>query len=313
MSKSDSESDASSVDTQDDAALSKKVIKLANLTDADVAEMTTIGVENPRDLTVLNFEDLPKTINVVKRRKLEMIGAYLAQKGNSLSRKTMGSIQKNFPHKMSVSKTSPSVNHAPSYSSSTDRNAPKITTNPLPKFSGKVWDYEEWERDVCSTLGQTTLYSEFLTRPPQQSRPDENARDKEFFNMILASVGKSSALNIVEKSRDLNGESGHAAWLDLYNWYNDASRVDTMIQHWEAKLNSLFLDEDTSATDFINFFEMWVRKIEKMDGAWSDSKKKREIKSRIKDEAYETEVRTHTGTYQDLIDSLRIREQELLK
>ena len=105
MSKSDSESDASSVDTQDDAALSKKVIKLANLTDADVAEMTTIGVENPRDLTVLNFEDLPKTINVVKRRKLEMIGAYLAQKGNSLSRKTMGSIQKNFPHKMSVSKT----------------------------------------------------------------------------------------------------------------------------------------------------------------------------------------------------------------
>ena len=86
-----------------------------------------------------------------------------------------------------------------------------------------------------------------------------------------------------------------------------------MIQHWEAKLNALNLDDDTTATDFINFFEMWVRIIEKMDGAWSDSKKKREIKSRIKDEAYETEVRTHTGTYQDLIDSLRTREQELLK
>ena len=89
MSKSDSESDASSVDTQDDTALSKKVIKLANLTDADVAEMTNIWVEKPRNLTVLNFKDLPNTINVVKRRKLELIGAYLAQKDNSLSRKTM--------------------------------------------------------------------------------------------------------------------------------------------------------------------------------------------------------------------------------
>ena len=89
MIESDSESNASSVGTKDDTALSKKVIKLANLTDADVAEMTNIWVEKPRNLTVLNFKDLPNTINVVKRRKLELIGAYLAQKDNSLSRKTM--------------------------------------------------------------------------------------------------------------------------------------------------------------------------------------------------------------------------------
>lgn len=42
MIESDSESNASSVGTKDDTALSKKVIKLANLTDADVAEMTNI-------------------------------------------------------------------------------------------------------------------------------------------------------------------------------------------------------------------------------------------------------------------------------
>ena len=138
MSKSDSESDASRVDTQDDEALSKKVIKLANLTDADVTEMHNTGVEKPRDLTVLNFEDLPNTFNVVKRRKLNLIGAYLAQKGDSLSRKTMSMIQKHFPHKMSGSKLSPSSSYDPSYSSNTDRNAPKITTNPLSKFSGKV-------------------------------------------------------------------------------------------------------------------------------------------------------------------------------
>ena len=74
-----------------------------------------------------------------------------------------------------------------------------------------------------------------------------------------------------------------------------------MTAHYEAKLDDLHLDRDTTSTEFINNFERYVRKLEAIEGPWVDAKKIQEFKDRVTDKDYDTEARVHTGTFVDLI------------
>lgn len=65
----------------------------------------------------------------------------------------------------------------------------------------------------------------------------------------------------------------------LSEYYLDDSRKDLMLAHWTKNLKVLVLDEDTDVSEFMNNFEMYVRKIEKIEGKWSDFKKLRKFKS----------------------------------
>ena len=71
------------------------------------------------------------------------------------------------------------------------------------------------------------------------------------------------------------------------------------------------LDADTSATEYINNFEMYARKLVKLGETWSDDKKVREFKRSVSDSDYDMEVRIHSGTFTELVEIVRKREQDL--
>ena len=153
----------------------------------------------------------------------------------------------------------------------------------------------------------------FLTAAPDETVGEEVDRNQELYYMVQASVQESHALNLLEKSEEANGPSGHHVWQELAKWYMDPSRKDTIVAHWESLLNALKLDTDTPATEFINCFKLYVRNIEKHEGPWPDYKKVREFKKRVVDEDYETEIRTCRVSFADFIDIVRLREQDLVK
>ena len=84
-----------------------------------------------------------------------------------------------------------------------------------------------------------------------------------------------------------------------------------MLEHYSTKLDALILDNDTTATEFINNFDPFVRKIEKIDGGWSEEKKIREFKKRVTSKDYDVEKRTHKTTFKDLVQNFRDREQAM--
>ena len=71
------------------------------------------------------------------------------------------------------------------------------------------------------------------------------------------------------------------------------------------------LDVDTSATEYINNFEMYVRKLMKLGENWTDNKKVRESKKSVSHPEYDTEVRVHKGNFSKLVEAVRKREQDL--
>ena len=96
--------------------------------------------------------------------------------------------------------------------------------------------------------------------------------------MILSCVADGHALDTIEMVRDDNNglERGYLTWKALNDWYLYPTQVDSMINHWEQKLSSISLDQDTSGTEYIDNFEMFVRKLVKLGENWSDDKKIRE-------------------------------------
>ena len=86
-----------------------------------------------------------------------------------------------------------------------------------------------------------------------------------------------------------------------------------LADHYTNKLEALFLDHDATATEFVNSFESFTRKIEKFEGqTWSEDKKIREFKRRIIRDDYEIEKRnSNVTTLIDFISLLKKREQDL--
>ena len=131
--------------------------------------------------------------------------------------------------------------------------------------------------------------------------------------MILSCVADGHALNTIKKvcNSNRNVECGYKAWIALKDWYLDPTQFDSMISHWESRLESTVLDVDTSATEYINNFEMYVRKLMKIGENWTDDKKVREFKKSVSDPDYNTEVHVHKGKFAKLVETVRKREQDL--
>ena len=46
-----------------------------------------------------------------------------------------------------------------------------------------------------------------------------------------------------------------------------------MMSHYEVKIKDIYLNRDISATTYINNFELYVQKWEKLVGSWTEEKK----------------------------------------
>ena len=58
--------------------IDQRVKRVADLTDDEVLEIKSIGVSTEEDLRFIKFVNIPETIPVVRRRKLEIVSRYLA-------------------------------------------------------------------------------------------------------------------------------------------------------------------------------------------------------------------------------------------
>ena len=139
---------------------------------------------------------------------------------------------------------------------------PKIHTNPLDYFYGDSVNYKEWERKVVAIIKQS-VYRKFASQPATAVDTIAEASTMDLFNMILYFFGSGHELNTVLKvSDDNNGqECGNFSWKSIKGWYPEPTQKYTTISNWDKKLDSIHLDAYTSCTEFINNFDMFVRKI----------------------------------------------------
>mmetsp|Transcript_3618 Transcript_3618/g.6841 ORF Transcript_3618/g.6841 Transcript_3618/m.6841 type:complete len:229 (+) Transcript_3618:118-804(+) len=176
------------------------VIKsLGGLEDDDLKSLESDGIKTTEDLSFIKFDDFNTQINVLKRRKLDLVRQYLEMENHSVTTSTtMEDIKKYVDGRMKTA-----ASHATVNTNGIDVNcgAPKVYIDHLKEFSGDSINYEEWEGAVEATLKQTH-YKDYLNQLPATGNVWEQARNQELYNMILSAVRKGHAFNLVEKVKE---------------------------------------------------------------------------------------------------------------
>lgn len=131
--------------------LTQRVQRITGADNAAIALLAAEGIINEEDLSFIEFVDLPATIPIVSRRKLNLISQYLSQ-GHALpATATMLTVQASIAQG-NVAGTNVGERGLPP---DPDRGAPKVHTNPLPDFSGDAVDFEEWETKAGAIIKQS--------------------------------------------------------------------------------------------------------------------------------------------------------------
>jgi hypothetical protein len=291
------------------------IIQLTGLSAAEVALLTAAGTTNAEELTGLTHDDireiLPQT-SVGTRRKLSQVAEYLS------SGKTIADIVANSPtmleiHRYLSDRANPAPIQLPPHPPAEQdpaRGAPRMSINGLEEFSGVANEWLDWHMGAIATVGQSA-YAEFLDNPPDPDNEAKKIRNKEFFNMLAKATNGGAASHLVQKH--LN--DGYAALKELCSWYDGAAVSRQIIDHFRTKLNALQLDENITATAYINNFIIYNDKLEaKNEGVSAESKRETFI-DKITDEDYDTTVqiiRTSPAlTFDECVLMIRTREQSL--
>ena len=81
--------------------------------------------------------------------------------------------------------------------------------------------------------------------------------------MLLSCNNVGASLNIVEKAKIDNHyvECRYVPYIALQKWFMDPSKKLCMLGYYNEKLNSLFLNQETLASDFTNNYKCYVCKL----------------------------------------------------
>jgi hypothetical protein len=135
----------------------------------------------------------------------------------------------------------------------------KLEVQKIKDFAGTHKDWQKWKsRTECAFSGSG--YEKVL----------ENARyamthtrlNKIVFSQLAASTVDGTAYHLVQKYKE--DKNGHAAWINLREWYDgETIKSETATSIW-SKLENLHLHPGISGSEYVNKFMAWYRDLEKI-------------------------------------------------
>ena len=278
---------------------------LVGLTALENDALVRDGINTQDELSYLNYADIEEVLpnsTIVKRRKLEQVAKWIADGNQVFATTTMQEI-----------KTANRTTSLPPRPPDINKGALKIGVDSLKKFSGDPIDFEDYEIGTKATLGQTQ-YAHFLDNAPTPGNIIEVARDKELYNLFVTSFKDGSGMHILQ---GIATESGHSAWNAIQTWYGTNATSQTIITHYRTRLDLLFLDENFTASDYVNEFIICSKKLEDKHEGMTPVTKMEKFLEHITSEEYDVTVQNlqmdGTKTFESCCTAIRLREQKILK
>ncbi|GKY96312.1 hypothetical protein MPSEU_000590900 [Mayamaea pseudoterrestris] len=284
------------------------VIALANLTAEHIAALAAAGILSIDDLRLVSRRDLENALpgaTVMVHRKLELIREFVS-KGQALTAETtMATIREYLSHQGNPQQPAGAPAAAP-------ENDLWITTIPLDSFTGADLDWENWEIKARRTIHQS-LYATLLTTEPAANDVNAQTLNRAFYLMLFLAVVNGDAYHIVDGVENRNG---YEAWQKLVEWYTPSPTRRSLIQYHCQRLREARLDENHTASSYINTFLVSCHKLEQLNAGLPDTIKLLDFLNGIANKDYDITVqiieRQSGLTLDDAVNAIRGREQDLV-
>jgi hypothetical protein len=154
----------------------------------------------------------------------------------------------------------------------------KLYVNSLTEYSGRPIEYEQWVLAARETLSQT-VYGTLLENPPPPGGVIMGARSKELFHMLVTAFMHGPGMHLLQVTSV--ADDGHAAFNSIKEWYGSAATCRSIIDHYWKQLEDLKVNANTTASEYVNVFQICCQKLEaKNKGATQRTQKDRDSLSR---------------------------------
>jgi hypothetical protein len=167
------------------------------------------------------------------------------------------------------------------------RGALKLYVNALTEFSGQPIEYEQWVLAARAALGQT-VDGALLENPPPPPPPGDvimETRNKKSFHLLETAFMHGLGMHLLQVT--LVADDGHAAFNSIKEWYGSAATSRSIIDHYRKKLEGLKLDANTTASEYVNVFQICCQKLEAKDKGYNTDTKRQRFLDQILDDAYD--------------------------
>jgi hypothetical protein len=108
-------------------------------------------------------------------------------------------------------------------------------------------------------------------------------QNKELYHMLVTVSMKGSLGMHILQNTTLS-EDGHATFVATQDWYGSASMSRTIIDHYCKKVESLTLDQNSMASEFVNVFNICCQKLEAKHEGYPAATKKQRFLDQILDD-----------------------------
>ena len=163
------------------------------------------------------------------------------------------------------------------------RSNVKLQAQQVSAFNGSAIKWRTWKKRTRAAIGTAGLL-EILDSADYASK---NKVDNEtVFHLLQVATADGNAAHLVDAHED--NKDGHAAYVDLVTWYEGDELTTETAEDIRSKLDKLVLNTRTSASEYINYFQLYTKQLADLGESYTQSKTVQMFLAGITDPDYDT-------------------------
>ena len=175
------------------------------------------------------------------------------------------------------------TNFSSSRNTDLKRSNVKLQAQQISMFNGDAIKWRSWKKRTRAAIGTAGML-EILDSADYANR---NSIDNEtVFHLLQVATADGNAAHLVDSFEDQ--KDGHAAYSELVLWYEGDELTNETAEDVRAKLDKIMLNTKTSASEYINYFQLYTKQLTDLGESYTESKTVQIFLSQITDPDYET-------------------------
>ena len=184
-----------------------------------------------------------------------------------------------------VYQTQPTMGSLISTSSNSElrKSHVKLQAQQVAAFSGNAIKWRSWKKKTRAAIGTAGM----LDILDSADYANKNKSDNEtVFHLLQVATADGNAAHLVDEFE--SDKDGHAAYSQLVTWYEGDELTTETAEDVRSRLEKIKLDTKTTASEYINDFQLYTKQLEELGESYTPSKTVHIFLSQISDPDYET-------------------------
>ena len=163
------------------------------------------------------------------------------------------------------------------------RSNVKLQAQQVSSFNGKAIKWRSWKKRTRAAIGTAGMLEILDSADYAEKHHIDN---ETVFHLLQVATADGNAAHLVDAFED--SKDGHAAYNELVSWYEGDDMTNETAEDVRAKLDGIQLNTRTSASEYINYFQLYTKQLEELGEQYTESKTVQMFLSQITDPDYES-------------------------